>query len=67
MWRRWPWGELAKRQRPGNHRDLEPAAPGDPLTFAVTVAVLTVAALTACCVPAWRAARVHPMTALSGE
>lgn len=42
-------------------------APIDPLTFAVTIAVLLGAALTACCGPALRATRVDPSTALRAE
>jgi predicted permease len=36
----------------------------DPVTFATVPAVLAVAAFMACALPAWRAARVEPMTAL---
>ena len=39
----------------------------DPLTFAAVVAVLLTVALVACCVPAWRAARVNPTMALRAE
>jgi ABC-type antimicrobial peptide transport system permease subunit len=46
---------------------LSAVDPGDPLTFVVTIAVLAVAALAACYLPAWRATRVNPMTALGGE
>ncbi len=41
--------------------------PGDPLSFAGTVAVLAGAALLACYLPAWRAARVDPLDALHHE
>jgi len=41
--------------------------PYDPATFAVVAAVLAVAAFIACALPAWRAARVDPMTALRAE
>jgi putative ABC transport system permease protein len=38
--------------------------PRDPLTFAAVAALLAAVALAACLLPARRAARVHPMTAL---
>jgi predicted permease len=39
----------------------------DPATFVVVSALLAVVALAACVIPAWRAARVDPMTALRDE
>jgi predicted permease len=39
----------------------------DLVTFATVPAVLAAAALTACALPAWRAARVDPITALRAE
>ena len=41
--------------------------PADPLTYAAVVGLLGVTALVACSVPAWRAARVQPVTALRTE
>jgi putative ABC transport system permease protein len=42
-------------------------SPRDPLTFLAIAAILTVVALVASGVPAWRAARVDPMTTLRAE
>jgi putative ABC transport system permease protein len=41
--------------------------PYDAVTFAVVPAVLVITALLACAVPAWRASRVDPITALRAE
>jgi putative ABC transport system permease protein len=46
---------------------LTGVSPGDPLTFLVTTAVLVAAALGACYLPARRATRINPVTALRGE
>src|SRR5207248_2303750 len=40
--------------------------PRDPLSFASALAVIVLASLTACLVPAWRATRTDPMLALRG-
>jgi ABC-type antimicrobial peptide transport system permease subunit len=42
-------------------------SPLDPATFAATVIVLCIAGLLASAIPAWRAARVDPLTALRNE
>jgi predicted permease len=42
-------------------------SPRDPVTFAMVAAVLSVVALAACAVPAWRATRVDPLTVLRAE
>jgi len=39
-------------------------SPRDPLAFGAAFAVMTVAALAACCLPAWRATRTDPARAL---
>jgi putative ABC transport system permease protein len=41
--------------------------PHDPLTFAAAIGIILLVGLAACCVPAWRAVRVEPMTALRTE
>jgi macrolide transport system ATP-binding/permease protein len=42
-------------------------SPRDPLAFVVAFAVMTVASITACFLPAWRATRTDPMRALRAE
>ena len=39
-------------------------SPHDPLAFAMAAVVMAVASLAACLIPAWRAARTDPLTAL---
>ncbi len=41
--------------------------PSDPLTYGMVIAVLGVVGLGACGIPAWRATRVEPVTALRAE
>ena len=43
------------------------ASPFDPTVVVLTVGTLTLAAIAACIVPAWRAVRVDPVIALSAE
>jgi putative ABC transport system permease protein len=46
---------------------LYQVSPRDPLAFAAAFAVMTLASLAACFLPAWRAARTDPMRALRAE
>jgi ABC-type antimicrobial peptide transport system permease subunit len=46
---------------------LYQVSPRDPLAFATAFAVMTVASLAACFLPAWRATRTDPMRALRAE
>ena len=46
---------------------LHDVEPGDPATFAAVAIVLTAVAVVASLVPAWRATRVDPVTALKAE
>jgi predicted permease len=46
---------------------LYQVSPRDPLAFAAALAVMTLASLAACFLPAWRAARADPMRALRAE
>jgi ABC-type lipoprotein release transport system permease subunit len=46
---------------------LSPIPPRDPLTFTFIAALMASVALTACIVPAWRAARLTPADALRME
>ena len=43
---------------------LYKVSPRDPLAFAVALVVMTIVALIACFLPAWRATRIDPVRAL---
>jgi ABC-type lipoprotein release transport system permease subunit len=42
-------------------------SPADPLTLASVIALLALVTVTATALPAWRAARIDPVTALRAE
>jgi putative ABC transport system permease protein len=46
---------------------LQDVKPADPAVYALTVVVVAVVALAACCVPAWSAGRVNPMDTLRSQ
>jgi len=46
---------------------LHEVSPGDPSTFGSVAVVLTLVAILASLVPAWRATRVDPVVALKAE
>ena len=46
---------------------LDGVAPNDPATFVVAAPILTLVALAACWLPAWRASRVEPTVVLRDE
>jgi putative ABC transport system permease protein len=46
---------------------LHGVTPQDPLAFAAAVSALSVVALAASALPAWRATRVNPVVALKSE
>jgi predicted permease len=46
---------------------LYQVSPRDPLAFAAAFAVMTLASVTACFLPAWRATRIDPIRALRAE
>jgi putative ABC transport system permease protein len=46
---------------------LYQVSPRDPLAFTFALAVMTLASLAACFLPAWRATRTDPMRALRTE
>ena len=46
---------------------LHEVTPADPLTFGTVAIVLTLVALLASMIPAWRATRLNPVAALKAE
>jgi ABC-type lipoprotein release transport system permease subunit len=45
---------------------LYDVSPRDPRVFGLALATMTIASIAACVVPAWRATRTDPVTALRG-
>jgi ABC-type antimicrobial peptide transport system permease subunit len=46
---------------------LYKVSPRDPIAFGLALLVITIASLTACFLPAWRATRIDPVQALRTE